>query len=131
MAAGTATATPAPPAAAADPEPEINQAVPGSPPAGLPCTKDPYNKTKMCWQHSGDIIWVINYSSHWGAYGYWWNYYPTDGDFYRQGRCISYLAYNTWGYCNKDMHENSLVKFRSCDDDSEYRLCSAIESART
>lgn len=125
-----ATGTAAP--AFAAPSMEANQAVAGSPPAGLPCTQDPYNKTKMCWEHGGDIIWVVNYNSQWGVWGYWQNYWPTDNDFYRQGVCYSTnLARGAWGYCDKNMHENSLIKMRSCDWDDVYADCSPWKETRT
>ncbi len=126
----TGTATPA----FADPPMEANQAVQGSPPDGLPCTQDPYNKTKMCWKHSGDVIYVVNYSSPWGVWGYWKNFWPTDSesDFYRQGVCYSTnLPRGTWGYCNKNMHENSLISMRSCDWDDQYAACSPWKKTRT
>lgn len=120
----------APAGASTAPEWEINYAVQGTPPAGTYCTRDPWDKTKMCWEHNGDVIWTINYRSHWGTYGNWWNYWPNDSTLYRQGRCINKLGYNIWGYCNKNMHENSLVKFQSCDLDDDHPLCSPIISSR-
>jgi hypothetical protein len=118
--------------ALAAPAMEANQAVPGSPPAGLPSTQDPRNKTKICWKHNGDRIYVINYSSPWGVWGYWRNYWPNDNSFYRQGVCYATnLGRNNWGYCNKDMHEDSLISMRSCDWDDEYANCSPWRETRT
>jgi hypothetical protein len=116
--------------ALAAPAVEVDIAVAGTPPSSLPCTED-YFWVKACWQPSDDLIWVLNLDTPYNANVYWWNYYPTDGTVYRQGRCVNTMADGVWGYCNKNMHENSKVSFRACDDSTQYRICSAIKDART
>jgi hypothetical protein len=104
------------------------------PPSALPCATDiPLNpRVQACWEASGDKIWMRNIDNS-GFEGvlYWSNYYPNDANLYRNGKCLNKLPDGQWGVCNKDMYENSLIKFKVCDWDYEVQMCSGIVAIRT
>ncbi|MFF3855817.1 hypothetical protein [Micromonospora sp. NPDC002575] len=104
---------------------ERNQATRGTVDNGYAkdCTAaDPFSNSVACWQPYGDVLWVSNNSSLGDTpTAVWWNYYPSDSTLYRQGTCTFTSA--GWGYCNKDMHENSLIKLRICDSPDADRQC--------
>ncbi|UVS78712.1 MULTISPECIES: hypothetical protein [Actinokineospora] len=102
---------------------EVNYALPGTPPDSVSCTSDSFYAGVVCWEAHGDIVWV--YSGYTHVTAWWWNYYPSDSVLHRQGKCVSNRS--GWAYCNKNMHERSLIALRACDSpDQDDRLCSSI-----
>ncbi|MEV4621091.1 hypothetical protein AB0J74_20575 [Asanoa sp. NPDC049573] len=108
----------------------------GGPPGSLPCVTDlaePWEFAKACWEAYGDKIWVGNVDNATGstAVVYWTNYYPKDTTVYRNGQCVAATPNGWWGVCNKDMHENSLVAFKVCDNTSNLQICGPVKKVRT
>src|ERR1700754_3297371 len=108
----------------------------GGPPGSLPCVTDiaePWEFAKACWEAYGDRIWVgnVDNAETSTATVYWTNYYPNDTTIYRNGQCVAATPNGWWGVCNKDMHENSLVGFRVCNDDGSNHICGPIRKVRT
>ncbi|MER5704113.1 hypothetical protein ABT023_19540 [Micromonospora sp. NPDC002296] len=89
------------------------------------CTDDdPFSHSVACWQPYGDVLWISNNSTIGSTpTAVWWNYYPSDSTLYRQGTCTFTFTFTGWGYCNKDMHEGSLIKLRVCDSPDSDRQC--------
>jgi hypothetical protein len=127
----------APAAAAAWETDEAVLSTSGGPPGSLPCVTDldePYEFAKACWEAHGDRIWVGNVDNAKGAPAvvYWTNYYPNDTTVYRNGKCVAKTPNGWWGVCNKDMHENSLVGFKVCNNDSTINhICGPVKKTRT
>jgi hypothetical protein len=97
-------------ASAAAPAYDLDIAVAGSPPAFDVGDCESNTEVLVCFQKYGDKIWVLDLDSdgH-SAEGYWENYLWDGSDwvFYRNGYCDDHLTTTQWGYCNKDIYEDS------------------------
>ncbi len=90
---------------------EVNQAVAGSPPSGLPCVAMP--GANACYQAYGDRWWVKDTASDGAsAEAFWEN--RRNGDLYRHGVCRNSLGNGTWGVCNKNYYEDSTIFWTAC-----------------
>jgi hypothetical protein len=90
---------------------EIDQAVAGSPPSGLPCVAT--TGATACFEAYGDKWWVKDTDSDSAsAEALWQNF--RGGSLYRDGICRNSLGNGTWGVCNKNYYEDSSLAFAAC-----------------
>lgn len=99
---------------------EFDDAVPGSPPAGLICKS--VGASQGCFKKYGDNWWVKSGNPDDFVRVEWrnqlWNpnYNPGVGawDDYRSGYCEAFdIGVGSWGVCAKDYYENSSVNYFS------------------
>jgi hypothetical protein len=79
----------------------------GTPPSGLSGCTTGY-EVEICFQKYGDKVWVRNTSLLYAEYGHYSNWLRDNNSnwvFWRNGDCG--VDFNGWGYCNKDMYEDS------------------------
>lgn len=90
---------------------ELNQAVAGNPPSGLPCVKT--TGATACFEASGDKWWVKDTAGDGAsAEAFWQNY--RNGSLYRTGVCRNSLGNGEWGVCNKNYYEDSGLRWAAC-----------------
>ncbi|MET7376423.1 endonuclease/exonuclease/phosphatase family protein [Micromonospora arida] len=89
---------------------EVNTAVAGTPPGGLPCVSNTY--VTVCWENSGDRIWVRDDEADGKRAVAEWFAGANRTDYWRNGICNNSLGSGVWGQCNKDMVEGSEIGLR-------------------
>ncbi|MFD7656040.1 hypothetical protein ACFV4N_18885 [Actinosynnema sp. NPDC059797] len=99
---------------------EFNEAVAGTPPAGLPCVS--VTGARACFEADGDKWWVRDTAADSASAEARWDNYR-NGSLYRSGICRNGLGNGTWGVCNKNYYEDSTLVYIACVfDASEGRL---------
>ncbi len=89
---------------------EVDTAVAGTPPTFSSAVCNTYTGAKVCFDKTGDDIWVLDTLSDGHAARADWGNYLWDGDSwqeYRWGDCTSSLKAGNWGVCRKDFYENT------------------------
>lgn len=87
---------------------EVDQAVAGTPPSGLPCIS--ITGAIACFDADGDQWWVKDTAADSASAEVDWDNY-LNGSLYRSGICRNSLGANTWGVCNKNYYEDSYIEF--------------------
>lgn len=90
---------------------EVDRAVKGTPPADVSCIE--VTGAIACFQQYGDKWWVKDTAADGASAVAVWNNYR-NGSLYRQGQCENRLGAGTWGVCNKNYYEDSVVEWAAC-----------------
>jgi hypothetical protein len=90
---------------------ELNQAVAGTPPAGMPCIS--VTGAVACFQAYGDRWWVRDTAADSASAEVRWDNYR-NGSLYRSGICRNSLGNGAWGQCNKNYYEDSTLAYIAC-----------------
>jgi hypothetical protein len=91
---------------------EVNTAVAGTPPAmsSMACVANTY--VTVCWEPSGDRIWVRDDEADGKRAVAEWFAGAGTSNYWRNGICNNSLGAGVWGQCNKDMVEGSNIGLR-------------------
>jgi hypothetical protein len=90
---------------------ELDDAVAGTPPSGLPCIST--TGAKACFEANGDRWWVQDTAADSASAEARWDNYR-NGSLYRSGICRNSLGSGKWGKCNKNYYEDSSLAWIAC-----------------
>ncbi|GHH36964.1 hypothetical protein [Lentzea cavernae] len=91
----------------------IEFAVAGTLPPRSQLTCHSYTAVEICYEKGGDHWWVQDQDSDGASAGVYWENIR-NGSLYRNGTCITSLGKGSWGQCNKNYYEDSVLNGWPC-----------------